>query len=111
MNPGSRRQNTVLYIAILAGCFVVGVGGWLTPIGRGIDNLGYDALVRSSGKADAASLRTSAVVVAIDEPALRTLGGVGSYRQIEADAIEQLRGRAEGDRDRHAVGRSFQGAG
>ena len=88
--PGARK-NTVLYIAILAGCFVVGVGAWLTPIGRGIDNLGYDALVRSSGRAEAVSLRTSAVVVAIDERALRALGGVGSYRQIEADAIEQLK--------------------
>jgi signal transduction histidine kinase len=91
MSAGSQRRNTIFYIAILAGCFVVGVGAWLTPIGRGIDNLGYDALVRSSGRAEAVSLRTSAVVVAIDEDTLEAKGSMANVRQILAGAIDQLK--------------------
>jgi signal transduction histidine kinase len=91
MNPGSRRQNTVLYIAILAGCFAVGVGGWLTPVGQRIDSLGYDVLTNYSSAIEAASLKTSAVVVAIDEDTLRAQYGMQNVRQILANALDQLK--------------------
>ena len=90
MSAGNRRQSTILYIAILAACFAVGVGGWLTPIGKRFDNVEYDVLVNSAAAVDAASLKTSSVVVAIDEDTFARYGP-GNYRQILADAIDQLK--------------------
>jgi signal transduction histidine kinase len=86
-----RRQNTVLYIAILAACFAVSVGGWLTPIGKRLDSLGYDVLTNYSARVEAVSLKTSAVVVAIDENTLHERYGMQNDRQILAEAIDQLK--------------------
>jgi signal transduction histidine kinase len=85
------RKNTIFYIAILAGCFVAGVGGGLTPIGKRIDNLGYDVLTNYASAISAASLKTSAVVVAIDEETLRKQHGMRNVRQILAGALDQLK--------------------
>jgi CHASE2 domain-containing sensor protein len=85
------RKNTIFYIAILAGCFVVGVGGGLTPIGKRIDNLGYDVLANFSSAIETVSMATSAVVVAIDEETLRKQHGMRNVRQILAGALDQLR--------------------
>jgi len=84
------RQNTILYVAILAGCFAVGVGGWLTPVGKRLDSLGYDVLTNYSARAEAVSLKTAAVVVAIDERTLRARGGTPSFRKILAWALDEL---------------------
>ncbi len=91
MNPGSRRQNTVLYIAILAVCFLVGYVVSLTSVGVRFDDILYDVLTKSSAGIDAVSLKTGAVVVAIDEDTLRARGGVRNVRQILAGALDQLR--------------------
>jgi signal transduction histidine kinase len=87
----SGRKNTLLYIAILAGCFAAGIGLWLTSVGKRIDNLGYDVFANSSARIESRSLRTSAVVVAIDEKTLRAQGGMSNDRQILANAIEELK--------------------
>ncbi len=84
------RKNTVLYVAILAGCFAAGVGGWLTPVGKRLDNLEYDVLANTSARADAVSLKTAAVVVAVDEKTLRARGGMPSVRKILAGALDEL---------------------
>jgi signal transduction histidine kinase len=86
-----RRQNTIFYVAILAGCFVVAVGGWLTPVGKRLDSLGYDVLTNYSARVEAVSLKTSAVVVAIDEKTLRARHGMPNVRQILAEALDELK--------------------
>ncbi|MGA3203247.1 MAG: CHASE2 domain-containing protein [Bryobacteraceae bacterium] len=85
-----RRQNTVLYVAMLAGCFAVGFGVGLTSIGARFDDVLYDVLTRNAAAADAVSLKTSAVVVAIDEDTLRAQGGMRSIRPILTEALRQL---------------------
>ena len=96
-NTGARRQapggrkNTVLYIAILAGCFALGFGVGLTSIGLRIDDHVYDVLTNNSSSVEAASLKTSAVVVAIDEATLLQRGGTRNVRQILAGALDQLK--------------------
>jgi signal transduction histidine kinase len=69
----------------------VGVGVWLTPIGKRFDNLGYDASARISARAEALSLKTSAVVVGIDEDTFTAQFGPANVRQILAGAIDQLK--------------------
>jgi signal transduction histidine kinase len=86
----SARTN-ILYIAILAGCFAVGFGVGLTWIGERIDDAVYDQLMTNSMTAEAAALRTSAVVVAIDEATLREQGGMRNVRRILAGALDELR--------------------
>jgi len=88
--PGARK-NTLLYIAILAGCFVVGYLVSLTSVGVRFDDILYDVLTKSLARIDAASLKTNAVVVAIDEDTLRARGGMRNVRQILAGALDQLR--------------------
>lgn len=70
---------------------MVGVGGGLTPIGKRIDNLGYDVLANFSSAIETVSMETSAVVVAIDEETLRKQHGMRNVRQILAGALDQLR--------------------
>lgn len=85
------RKNTILYIAVLAACFAVGVGGWLTPVGKRLDSLGYDLLTNYAARVEAVSLKTLAVVVAIDEKTLRARGGMPNVRQILAGALDELK--------------------
>ncbi|HTB11314.1 MAG TPA: CHASE2 domain-containing protein [Bryobacteraceae bacterium] len=85
-----RRQNTIFYIAILAGCFAVGYSAGFTPIGKRIDNAAYDWLANYATSVEAGSLTTSAVVVAIDERTLRAMHGVRNVRRILAGALDQI---------------------
>jgi signal transduction histidine kinase len=86
-----KYQHTVLYIAILAGCFAVGYGVGFTRIGVRLDNGLYDSLAYRSLAVEAGSLKTSAVVVAIDEPTLKAQGGMRNIRRILAGALDQLK--------------------
>ena len=88
-NTGARK-NTVLYIAILAGCFALGYGISLTSAGGRFDDVFYDVLTKQTAAIDAISLKTNAVVVAIDEDTLRAQGGMRNVRQILAGALDQI---------------------
>ncbi len=87
--PGARK-NTGLYVAILAGCFAVGYGLGFTSIGVRMDDGAYDWLANHASAAEATSLKTSAVVVAIDEQTLRARGSMRNVRQILAGALDEL---------------------
>jgi signal transduction histidine kinase len=69
----------------------VGCGVGLTSIGVRIDDYVYDVLTNNSSAVEAGTLRTAAVVVAIDEATLREQGGMRNVRQILAGALDQLR--------------------
>lgn len=87
-----RHQNTILYVAILAGCFAVGYGVGFTRIGQRMDDGAYDWLASHSKEAaEAASSRTIAVVVAIDEETLRARGGMRNVRRILSGALDELK--------------------
>jgi signal transduction histidine kinase len=84
------RKNSLLYAAVLAGCFAVGFGVGFTTVGERFDDVFYDFLTTHSAVVDARSLRTHAVVVAVDEDTLRAQGGMRRIRPILADALRQL---------------------
>lgn len=88
--PSKRRQNTVLYIAVLAGCFAVGFGVGFTSIGERFDDVFYDVLTKYTAAIDAASLKTNAVVVAVDEETLRAKGGMRNIRPILTGALQEI---------------------
>lgn len=83
-----RRQNTVLYIAILAGCLIAGwAAGW-TPFGVRINHSVYDVLSTFLMPKDAGA--TDVAVVAIDPQTLTRGGGVWGIRSILAGVLDDL---------------------
>jgi signal transduction histidine kinase len=83
-----RRQNTILYIAVLAGCLIAGwAAGW-TPFGVRINHSVYDVLSTFLMPKDAGS--SDAVVVAIDPPTLTRGGGTWGIRSILAGVLDDL---------------------
>ena len=81
-------KRRAAYIAVVAGCFLLGtVLGWTAPAQR-IDHYAYDLM---TGFAQTAGEPTEAAVVAIDEDALHAQGGMRHIRTILADALDQLR--------------------
>jgi signal transduction histidine kinase len=84
------RRNTILYVAVLAGCLVAGFGLGITPVGVRIDNIFYDWLIRFSRQVETVSMDSTAVVVAIDEETLQARGGMTNIRPILAGALDQL---------------------
>jgi CHASE2 domain-containing sensor protein len=83
----SKKQTGLWrYVAVVAGCFVLGLSaGWLSPAKR-IDNYAYDEL---SGRAQP-DWQPQSVVVAIDEDTLGKKGGMSNIREIEREAIDAI---------------------
>ena len=110
--PGT-RQNTVLYIAILAGCFAVGLVGWLTPVGKRIDNLVYDVLTNSSasGRGGVAEDGRSGGGDRRERRCGRGAGCGMSGKFLRTRSTRLNAAGAEGRRDRRTAGRSLPNRG
>jgi signal transduction histidine kinase len=86
-----RRQNTVLYIAILAACLFVGIGAGWTPFGVRINHSVFDVLTTFFLRVDTGSLKVDQVaVVAIDAQTLNKLGSPRAIRTILARVLDDL---------------------
>jgi signal transduction histidine kinase len=85
-----RRQNTFLYIGVLAACCAVGFGLSLTSPGERIDDIFYDWMTRTRGAANMVSQDAPVVVVAIDGPTLNARGGMHNIRRILAESLDQI---------------------
>jgi len=86
------RGRKLGYAAIAAVCFAVAVAaGWTSPALE-IDNDVYDFMLRRSAYQDNALRQpeSQAVIVAIDEPSLNTLGGMRKIRTILAEGLERI---------------------
>jgi signal transduction histidine kinase len=79
------RRTTVAYIAVLAGCFAIGmVAGW--KAGR-IDHYAYDLMLRLQPPDP---WTPESVVVGIDEETLGLRGGARAIRTILSEALDKL---------------------
>jgi signal transduction histidine kinase len=86
-----RRQNTVLYLAVLAGCLLVGIGAGWTPFGVLINHSVYDVLSKFLLPRDAGSVKVDSVaVVAIDPETLNQRHGMKYLRTILAGVLDDL---------------------
>ncbi|HME08568.1 MAG TPA: CHASE2 domain-containing protein [Bryobacteraceae bacterium] len=75
------------YFPIALACFLVAtVAGW-TAIATRIDNYVYDWIWQLTPPAPHTP---QSLIVAIDGPTYKAMGGVGSYRSMVATALEQL---------------------
>jgi signal transduction histidine kinase len=79
------RRTTVAYIAVLAGCFAIGMmAGW--KAGQ-IDHYAYDLMLRLQPPEPWAP---ESVVVGIDEETLGLRGGARAVRPILSEALDKL---------------------
>ena len=69
------RRTTVAYLAVLAGCFLVGMTAGLTPFAQRIDRYAYDVMLAFQ---PADNWKPQSAVVAIDEATLSARGGCGT---------------------------------
>ena len=80
-------KHTVAYVAVLAGCFVVGtIAGW-TALAERIDHYAYDLMTETTPVKDVPG---ESVVVAIDEAAFHEGGGPRNIRKILTTTLEDL---------------------
>jgi signal transduction histidine kinase len=83
----SARKQTWIYAAVLAGCVGVCMFAALSPAGKRLDNIPYDAML----SAQSGNFRTAdSVVVAIDEATLHAQGGMPAIRSILAGVINKV---------------------
>ncbi|MBM3796607.1 MAG: CHASE2 domain-containing protein [Acidobacteria bacterium] len=81
------RRLRAIYLALLAGCFVLAAfAGW-TPFGNRFNNDLYDSLLQFTALPQRP---TQAVLLGIDERSLSRFGGVTSIRKILADGLPRL---------------------
>jgi signal transduction histidine kinase len=74
-------------VAVITGCFAVGmVAGW-SPLATRIDHYAYDNTTRG---APIAGWQPQSVVVAIDEETFKERGGVEAMRAILSEALDKL---------------------
>jgi len=82
-----QNKRRLGYLPIALGCFLVAVvAGW-TAIATRIDNYVYDWMWQISPPAPHVA---QSLIVAIDGPTYKTMGGVGRYRTMVAAALEHL---------------------
>ena len=86
-----RLQNTVLYVAVLAGCLLAGIGAGWTPFGVLINHSVYDVLTKLLLPLDSAPLAVDGVaVVAIDQKTLQQRGSMWAIRGILSSVLYDL---------------------
>jgi signal transduction histidine kinase len=81
----------VLYVAVLVGCLLVGIGAGWTPFGVLINHSVYDVLSKFLLPRDAATVNVDSVaVVAIDQETLNQRHGMKFLRTILAGVLDDL---------------------
>ena len=84
----SKRKQTAAYIAVIAGCYGVGMLiGWQQSISFLIDNFYYGQIL---GNQDPGARPLESVLVAIDESTLNARGGMRNLRPILAEALLKI---------------------
>jgi signal transduction histidine kinase len=86
----SKRKQTAAYIAVIAGCYALGMFiGWpnLSPFAIPIDNYASSRLLTSLTES---GYTPQSVVVAVDEATLGARGGPRNYRPILAEMLRNL---------------------
>src|SRR6202035_1892890 len=81
------RKQTVAYVAVVTGCFAVGMLAALTSFAVRIDHYAYDLML--GWQADEIWTPQS-VIVAIDEQTLSAGHGMPHIRQIETEALDKI---------------------
>ena len=90
MSAGNRRQNSILYIAILAACLGAGWTTGSTALGVRINHYVYDVLTTMFGSDSSTAASDQVAVVAIDERTLKQRGGMRGIRTILAGVLDDL---------------------
>ena len=80
-------RQTAIYLALLAGSFIVAVTAGWTSFGAQIDNDAYDWMFRLY---QPRPWQTESILLAIDEPSLNAYGGVSHLRKPLAEALERI---------------------
>jgi signal transduction histidine kinase len=80
-------RQSAIYLALLAGSFVVALTASWTSFGEQIDNDAYDWMFRLYRPRP---WQTESILLAIDEPSLNAYGGVAHLRKPLAEALERI---------------------
>jgi signal transduction histidine kinase len=80
-------RQSVVYIAVLAGAFVLALAASWTALGARLDTYAYDFFFRQF---PAAPVRPQSMVVAIDEVSLMKFGGLPSIRRPLAEGMRVI---------------------
>jgi signal transduction histidine kinase len=86
----SRAKRTAAYIAVIAGCYGVGMfAAWpgVSPVAMRIDNYAYDVMLT---RQPVEAWIPQSVVVGIDEQTLSAGGGMPGLRSILAEALTKI---------------------
>ena len=86
----SARWRKAGYFALLATCFTVAVVAGFTELARKVDGNAYDWMLSLHS---AYGRQAQSIVIAIDESALKKIGGMRGLRPAVAEALEVLAGR------------------
>ena len=88
MKKPSPNKLTLGYVAILGATLALAIlAGW-TPLAAQIDDYAYDWMFRLDPPAPAPS---HAVILAIDDDTFTSMGGVGGYRSMWAQAFDLVK--------------------
>lgn len=80
-------KSLIGYTAVILGCFALGVLAGFTSFANEVDNAMYDWMFRLNPP-EAGS--TQSIVLMIDDPTLKDLGGIRSLRSILATALTRI---------------------
>lgn len=80
-------KSTLGYTAVIVGCFALGMLAGFTSFANEVDSAMYDWMFRLNPP-QAAS--TQSIVLMIDDPTLKDLGGIRSLRSILAKALSRI---------------------
>ena len=80
-------RPSAIYLALLAGSFIVALAASWTPFGEQIDSDAYDQMFRLYTPRP---WQTESILLAIDQPSLNAYGGISHLRQPLAEALEKI---------------------
>ncbi len=84
-----RWKPGISYVAVVAGCFLLAMAAGWTTLGTQLDNDVYDFFFRLQA---GPKHPPESVLLAVDEAALETMGGLRRLRGILADGLEKVAG-------------------
>jgi len=80
-------RPSAIYLALLAGSFIVALAASWTPFGEQIDSDAYDQMFRLYTPRP---WQTESILLAIDQPSLNAYGGISHLRKPLAEALERI---------------------